>query len=253
MKLRDRVALITGAGSGMGRATARLFAAEGARVLVVDVDGDQGKETVRRVEAAGGRAAFWPADVSRVEDARGMVDACVRQFGRLDVCFNNAGIPMSATPIEEVPEALLDRILAVNVRGVYLGCQQAVPVMKRQGGGVIINTASTAGVRPRPGLSAYNMSKGAVLTLTRSLAAELAPFRIRVVAISPVASDTPMLPGFFRPGIPAEEAREAFLATIPLGRFCTAEDVARAALFLASDDAAMVTGSSVDVDGGRLL
>ena len=253
MKLQDRVALITGAGSGMGRASALLFAAEGARVLVVDVDGDQGKETVRRVEAAGGQAAFWPGDVSRLDDARGMVDACVRRFGRLDVCFNNAGIPMSATPSEDVSEALLDRILAVNVRGVFLGCQQAVPVMKRQGGGVIINTASTAGVRPRPGLSAYNMSKGAVLTLTRSLAAELAPARIRVVAINPVASDTPMLPGFFRPGIPAEEARQAFLATIPLGRFCTAEDVARAALFLASDDAAMITGSCVDVDGGRLL
>jgi len=237
----------------MGRASALLFAREGARVLVVDIDSDQAKETVRQVEAIGGRAAPFRGDVSRAEDARAMVEACVAEFGRLHVCFNNAGIPMPATPIEEVSEALLDAILAVNVRGVFLGCKYAVPVMKQEGGGVIINTASTAGVRPRPGLSAYNMSKGAVITLTKSLAAELAPFKIRVVAINPVATDTPMLPGFFRPGMTAEQARQAFVATIPLGRFCTAEDVAAAALYLASDDAAMVTGSCLDVDGGRLL
>jgi len=253
VKLRDRVALITGAGSGMGRASALLFAREGARVLVVDIDAAQGKETVRQIEAAGSRAAFCEADVSRADDARGMVEACVRELGRLDICFNNAGVPMPSTPVEEVPEALLDRILAVNVRGAFLGCKYAVPVLKRGGGGVIMNTASTAGVRPRPGLSAYNMSKGAVITLTKSLAAELAPFRIRVVAINPVATDTPMLPGFFKPGLPEEDARRAFVQTIPLGRFCTAEDVAAAALYLASDDAAMVTGSCLDVDGGRLL
>jgi len=250
MRLANKVALITGAGSGIGRATAELFAREGARVVVVDLVEPAGQETVQAIRAQGGEASFVRADVSVAEDVQTMIGRATDTHGRLDILFNNAGVPMGFTPIDEVDDCLFDRIMAVNVRSVHLACKHAVPVMKRQGGGVILNTASTAGIRPRPGLSAYCASKGAVIALTKALALELAPFKIRVVSINPVATDTPMLPGFFG-GMDPDEARARFIASVPMGRLNRPEDIAHAALYLASDEAEMVTGTAFEIDGGR--
>jgi 3-oxoacyl-[acyl-carrier protein] reductase len=251
-RLQDMVAVITGAGSGMGRASALHFAREGARVLVADLREDAAAETTELIRQAGGTAECVRADVSQRADVDAMVEAAVRRFGRLDVLFNNAGVPMSFTPIEEVDDALWDRVFAVNVKSVYYGVQAALPHLKRQGG-VILNTASTAGIRTRPGLSAYAASKAAVISLTKTLALELAPHRIRVVAICPVATDTPMLSQFIGAdrGADLEEGRKRYLASIPWGRFNTPEDIAKAAVYLASPDAEMVTGTAFEIDGGR--
>jgi 3-oxoacyl-[acyl-carrier protein] reductase len=250
MRLEGKVALITGAGSGIGRATAELFAAEGAKVAVVDLSPEAGEQTVEAIHEAGGDSIFIQVDVSSSEDVQRMIASTVERWGRIDVLYNNAGIPMGATPIEEVEDEFFDKTMAVNVRSVHLGAKYVVPHMKRQGGGVILSTASTAGIRPRPGLSAYAASKGAVIAFTKALAIELAPFKIRVVSINPVATDTPMLPSFFGKGDPVE-TRARFLSTIPLGRFNTPNDIAHAALYLASDDAYMVTGTAFEIDGGR--
>ncbi|MBI4561735.1 MAG: SDR family oxidoreductase [Candidatus Rokubacteria bacterium] len=253
MKLSGKVAAVTGAGSGIGQATAALFAAEGARVACVDVNEATAKQTVEQIERAGGHALAVSADVSTAAGNQAMVERAVARWGRLDILYANAGVPQSPTPVEEVDEATLDRIMAVNVKGVFLGVKHAVPVMKKQGGGVILITASTAAIRPRRGLQAYGASKGAVIALTKALALELAPHRIRVVAIAPVATETPMLPAFMGKTVIDDSARQAMLKTIPLGRLNTPEDIARAALFLASEDAAMMTGTCVEVDGGRCL
>jgi 3-oxoacyl-[acyl-carrier protein] reductase len=253
VKLKGRAALVTGAGSGIGLATALLFAREGSMVTCADVNEATAKETARKIEEAGGRALSIRADVSLAADCRAMVERTVAAWGRLDILLNNAGVPQPPTPVEELDEATFDRIMAVNVRGVYLCCKYAVPVMKRQGSGVIVNIASTAAIRPRHGLNAYCASKGAVIAWTRALAMELAPNGVRVVAIAPVATDTPMLPTFTGKTEIDEAGRSAMLRTIPLGRLNTPEDIARAAIFLASDDAAMMTGSCLEVDGGRCL
>jgi 3-oxoacyl-[acyl-carrier protein] reductase len=250
MRLPNKVALITGAGSGIGRATAQLFAREGAKVVLADLRKLAGRETLDGIKAAGGEAIFVEADVSNGDDVKRMIDTCVASFGRIDILYNNAGIAMQRTPIEEIDDALFDRIIAVNVRSVHLGARHAVPHMKRQGGGVILNTGSTAGIRPRVGASSYAASKGAVIALTKALALELAPFRIRVVSINPVAVDTPMLHGIAG-GQVEGHTLEAYLASIPMGRLNRAEDVANAALYLASDEAFMVTGTAFEVDGGR--
>lgn len=249
MKLQGKSVIITGAGSGMGRASALLFAREGAKVLVADINEKAAGETVAAITAEGGAAAAVKVDITRAEDAKLMVDTAVRLWGHLDILFNNAGIPMSFTPVEDLTVEHFDKLMNVNVKGVFLGTKYAVPVMKAQGGGVILNTASTAAIRPRPGLTPYNASKGAVVTMTKSLAVELAPSGIRVNAICPVATDTPMLDGFIGDRFTRDEGREKFRQTIPLGRLCTAEDVADAALYLAL--APMVTGVALEVDGGR--
>ncbi|HEY3368179.1 MAG TPA: SDR family oxidoreductase [Symbiobacteriaceae bacterium] len=247
--MQGKTAIITGAGSGMGRATALLFAREGARVLVADINEAAAGETVAAIAEAGGEAVAFRADVTRAAEIQAMIEEAVRRWGKLDILMNNAGIPMSFTPVEEVTEAQFDRLMNINVKGVFLGVKYGAPVMKAQGGGVIINTASTAGIRPRPGLTPYNASKGAVITMTKSLALELAPAGIRVNAICPVATDTPMLDGFIGDRFGRDEGREKFRQTIPLGRLCTAEDIAQAALYLAK--APMVTGVALEVDGGR--
>ncbi|MBY5160965.1 glucose 1-dehydrogenase [Salsipaludibacter albus] len=249
-RLEGKVAIITGSGAGFGAGAARLFAEQGATVVVADIDGDSAKAVADEITGVGGRARPEIVDVTRTADLEAMVARTVDEYGQLDIMFNNAGIPMSPTPIEETTDELYERIARINMYGVFAGCRAVVPAMKRQGGGVILNTASTAAVRPRPGLGIYNASKSFALNLTKTLALELAPHNIRVNAINPVMGDTGMLGAFSGDRDPVE-ARKAFEATIPLGRLSTPQDIAWAAVYLASDEAAMVTGIGLDVDGGR--
>ncbi len=248
MRLEGKVALVTGAGSGFGEGMARRFAAEGARVILSVIYDAAGG---RVAESMGDAAGFIHADVSRDDDAAAMVGAARDAFGRLDILVNNAGYTHRNGPMLEVSEEDFDRILAVNVKSLYLGAKHAVPVFRGQGGGVILNIASTGAVRPRPGLVWYNGSKGAVLTLTRAMAAELAADGIRVCALNPVAGETGMLHLFMGEDTP--ERRAQFTSSIPLGRFSTPRDIANAALFLCSDEAEFLTGVCLEVDGGRCI
>jgi 3-oxoacyl-[acyl-carrier protein] reductase len=252
-KLQDLVAVITGAGSGIGRASAVEFAREGAQVVVADLNAASASTTAAEIRAAGGQAQALAVDVTQQYQVERMVQSAVETFGRIDVLFNNAGLPQAFTPFEDSTDDLFDRIFDVNVRGVFYGCRAVIPRMRAQGGGVILNTASTAGIRPRPGLAVYNASKAAVINLTKTLAVELAHYRIRVVSICPVATDTPMLPGFIgvEHGADEAEGRDRLIGTIPWGRLNRPADIARAAVFLASADAEMVTGTAFEVDGGR--
>jgi 3-oxoacyl-[acyl-carrier protein] reductase len=253
MKLEDRVAIVTGAASGIGAASALAMAAEGARVVVADVNEAGAKATVERIERAGGRALAVACDVTRAADNQAVVERALAAFGRLDIFFANAGVPQWKQDVEAVDETTFDRIMAVNVKGVWLGARAALPVMKRQRRGVFLITASTAALRPRPGGQVYAASKGAVLTFAKALALEAAPHGVRVVALAPVATHTPMLPVFMNKPAVDEEGLARYVATVPLGRLNQPEDVARVAVFLASDDAAMITGSWVAVDGGRCI
>jgi 3-oxoacyl-[acyl-carrier protein] reductase len=253
MKLKDRVAIVTGAGSGIGAASAIAMAAEGARVLVVDINEAAAKTTVEAIEKAGGQGAAVRADVSRAADNQAVVERAVAQWGRLDIFFANAGVPQWKTDVENVEEKVFDQIFDVNVKGVFLGAKYALPVMKRQKRGVFLVTASTSAIRPRPGGQVYAASKGAVVTLTKALALEVAPHGVRVVAIAPVATHTPMLPTFMGKQQVDAEGLARYEATVPLGRLNQPEDLARTAVFLASDDAAMITGSCIEVDGGRCI
>ncbi|PYM25880.1 MAG: short chain dehydrogenase [Candidatus Rokuibacteriota bacterium] len=253
MRLKDRVAIVTGAGSGIGAASALAMAREGARVLVVDINDAAVKKTVEQIEKAGGQAAGARADVTRAADNQSIVEQAVARWGRLDVFFANAGVPQWKTDIEDVEEKTFDQIFAVNVKGVWLGAKYALPVMKKQRRGVYLITSSTSAIRPRPGGQTYAASKGAVVTLTKALALEAAPHGVRVVAIAPVATHTPMLPTFMNKVEVDEEGLRQYIATVPLGRLNEPQDLANTAVFLASDDAAMITGSCVEVDGGRCI
>jgi 3-oxoacyl-[acyl-carrier protein] reductase len=253
MKLADRVAIVTGGASGIGAASALAFAREGARVLVADINEAGAKATAEKIEQQGAQTIAFHGDVTRAADNQAMVERAVSAWGRLDVFFANAGVPQWPSNIEEVDEAVFDRIMAVNVKGVWLGAKYALPVMTRQGRGVFLITASTAAMRPRRGGQAYAASKGAVVTMAKSLALEAAPHGVRVVAIAPVATETPMLPTFMGKTEVDEEGMARYVATVPLGRLNRAEDIANAAVFLASDDAAMITGTCVVVDGGRCI
>jgi 3-oxoacyl-[acyl-carrier protein] reductase len=248
MRLAGRIAIVTGAASGFGEGIARKFVAEGAKVVVADRDGT-GAE---RVAASLGEAALAVrADVTLRVDVQAMVARAVERFGGLDVLVNNAGMGHLPQPLEELAEDDFDRILAVNVKAIYLAAKEVVPRFKAQKKGVILNIASTAGVSPRPRLTWYNASKGWVITATRSMAVELAPFGVRVCALNPVAGETPMLKTFMGEDTP--EMRAKFLATIPIGRFSTPEDLGNAACFLCSDEASMITGVAMEVDGGRCI
>lgn len=248
MRFIDRTVAVTGAGSGMGRATARRFAAEGGAVAVVDVDGEAAEATAASIREDGGEAVPITADVSDPEAVQRFVERTVETFGSLDVLHNNAGIPQTSTPIEDVTVETWDRIQAVNHRSAFLGAKFAVPHLRESRRGVILNTASTAGIRPRTGLSAYAASKGGMIALTKQLAYELAP-GIRVNAICPVATDTDMLPKFAA----GDLSVEGMMETIPMGRLAEPDDIADAAVFLASDEADMITGTALEVDGGRDL
>ena len=248
MRLANKVAVVTGGGSGFGAAICRRFVEEGARVVVVDCREDGGAPLARELGEA---AVFCRADVARDADARSMIEAAIARFGRLDVLVNNAGAPQAPQSFVETTEDEWDRLFAVNAKAIFLAARQAVPIMQRQGGGVILNTVSVAAIRPRPNLLAYNSSKGAALLATTSMAIELAPDRIRVNAVCPGPGDTPMLATFV--GGDTDAHRAAFLTTIPLGRLCAPADVANAMVYLASDEAAFVTGAVLEVDGGRCI
>jgi 3-oxoacyl-[acyl-carrier protein] reductase len=248
MRLEGRIAIVTGAASGFGEGIAKKFVAEGALVVIADRDGDG----AARVAAALGKAALAVrADVTQAADVKAMVEAAVDRFGGLDILVNNAGMGHVPQPLEALAEDDFDRIIAVNVKAIYLAAKEVVPRFKAQKKGVILNIASTAGVSPRPRLAWYNASKGWVITATRSMAVELAPFGIRVCALNPVAGETPMLKTFMGEDTP--EIRAKFLATIPIGRFSTPEDLGNAACFLCSDEASMITGVAMEVDGGRCI
>jgi 3-oxoacyl-[acyl-carrier protein] reductase len=249
VKLEHKVAIVTGAASGFGRAIAERFALEGARVVAADING----EGVRELAAGFIKSMIAVAcDVSRNADVDAMVRVATEAFGGLDIMVNNAGITHRNQPLLEVGEAEFDRIYAVNVKSIYLSTLAAVPKMERRGAGTIINIASTAGVRPRPGLTWYNGTKGAVITLTKSMAVELAPKNIRVNAINPVMGETGMLTQFM--GVPdTPENRKKFIAGIPLGRLSQPYDIANAALFLAEPASSFITGVALEVDGGRCI
>ncbi|MCZ8511517.1 SDR family oxidoreductase [Paenibacillus filicis] len=251
MKLRDRVAVITGAGSGIGRSTAHLFAEQGAKVVIADLKLEAAQETCEMIRKSGGECFPVQVNVSKADEVQRMYEETLRQFGKLDIVYNNAGVPLSPHNIEDITEEIFDHIFNVNVKGVIWGCKYAVPIFKMQkSGGVIINTASISASRPRAGQNVYAASKSAVVTLTKSLAMELADYQIRVVAINPVAVNTPMLKGFIGER-DEQEAKKMYISSIPLGRLAEPKDIANAALYLASDDASLVTGSILDVDGGR--
>jgi 3-oxoacyl-[acyl-carrier protein] reductase len=256
MRVTGKSIIVTGSGGGIGEGIAHRLAAEGARVIVNDIRQDAAESVAQAIRAAGGQAQAFAADVTQGDDMRRLVQAAVQAFGRLDVMVNNAGWTHRNRPALEVSEADFDRCYAVNVKSIYLATIHAVPAFEANRpnpGGVFINIASTAGVRPRPGLTWYNGSKGAVITTSKSLAAELGPLNIRVNCINPVFNPDTGLSAEFAGG-PVDDARRAkFLATIPLGRFSTALDVANAALYLASDEAAFISGVCIEVDGARCV
>ena len=248
-RLKDKVAIITGAASGFGAETARMYVAEGAKVAIGDIN-EEGAKAV--AASLGGAAIALKCDVSNRADIDRLVKATLERFGRIDIVMNNAGYTHRNMPMLEVDEATFDRVFAINVKSIYHMTMAVVPIMRKQKGGVILNVGSTAGIRPRPGLSWYNSSKGAVNLLSKTMAVELGPDNIRVNAICPVMGATGMLESFM--GMPdTPENRKKFTGTIPLGRLAEPKDIARAAVYLGSDDADFITGVEFPVDGGRTI
>lgn len=248
MRLKGKTALVTGAGQGFGFGIAEIFAREGARVACLDLKGEVAEAAAKR---CGQGAIALRADVSKRDEVERAARAAIETFGQIDIVVNNAGTTHRNKPLMEVEEAEFDRVFAVNVKSILLTAQAFIPHMRAQGRGVFINVGSTAALRPRPGLAVYNASKGAVHVMTKSMAVELAPDKIRVCALAPVAGETPLLAMFMGEDTP--EKRAAFKATVPLGRLSTPHDIGAAALFLASDEAAFLTGVVLEVDGGRCI
>ncbi|MEP7062314.1 MAG: glucose 1-dehydrogenase [Betaproteobacteria bacterium] len=251
MRLAGKVAIVTGAGSGFGAGIATRYAQEGARVVVNDVHVAHGERTTAAITKAGGNARFCAGDVSKDAEVATLVAFTLATFGDLDIVVNNAGTTHRNQPMLDVGEAEFDRIYQVNVKCLYLTARHAVPHFRAKRAGVFVTIASTAGVRPRPGLTWYNGSKGAAIVTSRSMAAELAPDNIRVNVINPVAGETAMLKDFMGEDTPARRAQ--FVASIPLGRLSQPSDIATAAVFLASDEASFITGACLEVDGGRCV
>lgn len=255
MKLKDKVSVITGGASGIGRATALLFAKEGSKVVVADLDVEGGSSAVEEIRLSGGEGFFVKADVSRSEDVEGMVKAAVEKYSCIDILFNNAGIAQSPRLVEEISEEEWDRVMAVNLKSVFLCTKYALPYLKKSRG-VIVNTASTAGLYPLRRVPAYCASKAGVILATKVMALECAKYGIRVNCVCPSATETPLLGKLTAaPSDPgeAERWRQAVARSFPLGRMGRPEDVARAVLYLASDDSEFVTGTSLIVDGGHTL
>ncbi len=256
MRLNNKSIIVTGAGSGIGVGIAKRFAEEGALVIVNDLNAKGGEETVAAIKEKGSKAVFQLADVTLADGWKSLVGAAVKEFGGLDGIVNNAGWTHVNRPFSEVTEADFDRCYAVNVKSIYWSAQHALAQFRKQGkerGGMMVNIASTAGIRPRPGLTVYNSSKGAVITLSKSMAAEFAPENVRVNCVNPVFNPDTALSTAFAGGPIDDARREKFRATIPMGRFSTAHDVANACLYLASTDASFVTGVCIEVDGGRCV
>lgn len=251
MRLKDKIAIVTGAGSGFGEGIAKRFAQEGCKVVVNDLVAEGGQRVAAEIRAASGQAHFIQADVSKDGDVKRLIEGGIAHFGGLHIVVNNAGTTHRNRPMLEVSEAEFDRIYAVNVKSLFLTARHAVPHFRAQKNGCFITIASTAGVRPRPGLTWYNGSKGAAITTSRSMAAELGPDNIRVNVINPVAGETALLAQFMGEDTP--ERRAQFIATVPLGRLSRPLDIANAALYLASDEAEFITGACLEVDGGRCV
>ena len=245
MRLKDKVAIVTGGGSGFGEGIATRFAREGAKVLIADINAQAGARVAKEIGAQ-----FIAADVTKSADWAKLVQAAGPS---LEIVINNAGWTHRNKPYLEVTEGEFDKVYAVNVKSVYLSALHAVPVFRKRGGGGFVNIASTAGIRPRPGLTVYNSSKGAVILMSKSMAAEFGPDRIRVNCVNPVFSPETSLSAEFAGGALTEESKKRFLSSIPLGRFATPLDVANACLYLASDDAAFVSGVCIEVDGARCV
>ena len=250
MRMKNMIAIVTGGGSGFGEGICGAYAEQGARIVVADINAAAGERVAAALKTRGYAAIYCPVDVSHSDQMRNLVETTVRHYGRLDVMVNNAGMSHANQPMLNVSEEVFDRMFQVNVKSIYLSAVHGVPVFRRQGGGCFVNVASTAGVRPRPGLTWYNGSKGAAILLTKSMAVELAPEKIRVNAINPVIGETGLLTTFMgADDTPANRAR--FIATIPLGRLSRPSDVANAAVFLADPASEFITGVCLEVDGGR--
>jgi 3-oxoacyl-[acyl-carrier protein] reductase len=248
MRLSGKSAIVTGGASGFGAGIARRFILEGARVVIADIDGDA---ALAMAEELGDAALGLQVDVASADGVASMVETTVRSMGGVDILVNNAGIGHRPEPMESLSEETFDKIFEVNIKSIFRTAQQVVPIMKKNGSGAILNIGSTGGVSPRPNLTWYNASKGWVITATRSMAIELAASGVRVNALNPVAGETPLLKTFMGEDTP--EIRAKFLASIPMGRFSTPEDMGAAATFLCSDDASMITGVALEVDGGRCI
>ena len=246
MRLKGKVAIVTGGASGFGEGIARRFSDEGAKVVIADLNADAAQKIAREIDGLAVQT-----DVSKAADVKALAEATVARFGDIDILVNNAGIGHKPQTLDTIEESVFDRILAVNAKSVFLTAQVIVPRMKARKTGAILNIASTGGVSPRPNLTWYNASKGWMITATRAMSVELAPFGVRVNAINPVAGETPLLSTFMGQDTP--EIRAKFLASIPIGRFSTPEDIANTALFLCSDEASMITGVALEVDGGRCI
>ena len=253
MRLKNKVAIVTGGASGFGEGIVKRFAKEGAHVLVADINIEGAEKVASEINKDGGNAIACRVDVSDSQQTKEMVDRSCEAFGKLDILIQNAAIGMRPTPLVETSEEEFDTLFSVNVKSVYLGAVHSVPIFRKQkSAGVIINTVSTAAIRPRPGLTAYNATKGSLVTMTKGLSLELAPDNIRVNGLCPVAGDTAMLDGFLGDG-PKDESYTRFVSTVPLGRLCKPRDMANAALYLASEEADFITGVMLEVDGGRCV
>lgn len=252
MRLSNKVAVITGGGQGFGEGIARRFAEEGCKVVVNDINAAGGERVAKDINTAGGKAVFVQADVSQAAGWSAILKHSLDSFGDLNIVINNAGTTHRNQPMLDVSEEQFDRIYAVNVKSLYQSAKVCVPYFRQKGnGGVFVTVASTAGVRPRPGLVWYNGSKGAAIVTSRAMAVELAPDRIRINVVNPVAGDTPLLAQFM--GSDTPEMRAKFIASIPLGRLSKPLDIANACLYLASDEAEFITGACLEVDGGRCV